>query len=119
MVVGKIPFHSDPFTNGVIPEERLEKLGWYGSEAINTKMVPDRLWQTLVASRLGNNDATDRMACQSVMDALSRDYDYIEQALRKHCSNPLEKAYLEHMQITTCNRSLRAARPSLATILWG
>ncbi|KAH7086231.1 hypothetical protein FB567DRAFT_593180 [Paraphoma chrysanthemicola] len=55
--IGTVSSRNQPFADGVIPKECLQKLGWeYDWHAEQVEDVPEQLWQTLVADCGLNGD---------------------------------------------------------------
>jgi hypothetical protein len=110
LAIGVVSFRNQPFADGVIPKECLEKLGWsFDWRATAVKQVPDQLWRTLVADRGPNSQPklqTYRRACQHCLVSLTRNgHINIEKVLRESENSGYTKDYLERVRAVTWDRS--------------
>jgi hypothetical protein len=110
LAIGVVSFRNQPFADGVIPKECLEKLGWsFDWRATAIKEVPDQLWRTLVADRGPNGHhklQTYRRACQHCLVSLTRNgHINIREVLRESENSGYTKDYLERVRAATWDRS--------------
>jgi hypothetical protein len=116
VAIGTVSFRNQPFADGVISKECLEKLGWsfnWRAEAIED--VPDQLWQTLVADRGPNGKSklqTYRRACQHCLASLTMNgHINIDKVLRESENSGPTKDYLERVRAVTWDRSFIEGTP--------
>lgn len=113
VTIGTVSYRTDPFPDGIITKDCLEKLGWsFDSGTNEIAEVPDQLWQTLVADRGPQGARTlpwYKVACQDALRYLSNNgHINIERILRRKDlggEQSIVKAYLERVQAVTWNRS--------------
>jgi hypothetical protein len=113
VTIGTVSYRTDPFPDGIITKDCLEKLGWsFDSGTNEVAEVPDQLWQTLVADRGPQGARTlpwYKVACQNALRYLSNNgHINIERILRRKDlggERGIVKAYLERVQAVTWNRS--------------
>ena len=108
--IGTVSFRNQPFADGVIPKECLEKLGWkFDRHAENVGDVPDQLWQTLVAERGPNGTHvphTYRRASQHCLVNLTRNgHINIDTLLRESENSGYTRDYLQRVKAVTWDRS--------------
>ncbi|EAT89367.2 hypothetical protein SNOG_02636 [Parastagonospora nodorum SN15] len=118
VAIGIVSFRNQPFADGVIPRDCLEKLGWnFDWKAKAVKEVPDQLWRTLVADRGPKGQAkpkTYRLACQHCLVSLTRNgHMNIKEVLRKTEDSNYTKDYLERVLAVTWDRSFIEGLPIL------
>ena len=118
VAIGTVSFRNQPFADGVIPRDCLEKLGWnFDWKAKAVKEVPDQLWRTLVADRGPKGQAkpkTYRLACQHCLVSLTRNgHMNIKEVLRKTKDSSYTKDYLERVLAVTWDRSFIEGSPIL------
>jgi hypothetical protein len=116
VAIGTVSFRNQPFADGVIPRDCLEKLGWdFDWKATAVKDVPDQLWRTLVADRGPNGQPklkTYRRACQHCLVSLTRNgHMNIKEVLREIEENGYTKDYLERVLAVTWDRSFIEGLP--------
>jgi hypothetical protein len=114
VAIGEVSYRNQPFADGVIPKECLEKLGWsFNWRATSIESVPDQLWQTLVADRGPNGTPKPhfyRRACQHCLVNLTRNgHINIDTLLRE--SSGYTKDYLERVRAVTWDRSFIEGSP--------
>ncbi|KAF2030897.1 HET-domain-containing protein [Setomelanomma holmii] len=114
--MGKVSFRNQPFADGVIPKECLEKLGWsFDWHATSVESVPEQLWQTLVAEKGPNGTAMPhfyRRACQHCLVNLTRNgHINIESLLQESENGSYVMDYLERVKAVTWDRSFIEACP--------
>lgn len=113
VTIGTVSYRTDPFSDGIITKDCLEKLGWsFGGEANEIAEVPDQLWQTLVADRGPQGTRTlpwYKVACQNALCFLSTNgHINIDRILQREDlggEQSIVKAYFERVQAVTWNRS--------------
>jgi hypothetical protein len=114
--IGTVSFCNQPFADGVIPRDCLEKLGWcFNWGATEVEDVPDQLWRTLVADRGPNGQPkakTYRRACQFCLVNLTRNgHMNIKEVLREEEDGHYTKDYLERVLAVTWDRSFIEGSP--------
>jgi hypothetical protein len=110
LAMGVVSFRNQPFADGVIPKECLEKLGWsFDWRATKVEEAPDQLWRTLVADRGPHGQPklqTYRRACQDCLVNLTRNgHINIREVLRETKISDYTKDYLERVRAVTWDRS--------------
>lgn len=118
VAIGTVSFRNQPFADGVIPRDCLEKLGWnFDWKATAVKEVPDQLWRTLVADRGPKGQTkpkTYRLACQHCLVSLTRNgHMNIKEVLRKTEDSDYTRVYLERVLAVTWDRSFIEGSPFL------
>jgi hypothetical protein len=116
VAIGTVSFRNQPFADGVIPRDCLEKLGWsFDRNATAIRDVPDQLWRTLVADRGPNGQAklkTYRRASQHCLVSLTRNgHMNIKEVLRENEDAGPTKDYLERVMAVTWDRSFIEGSP--------
>lgn len=115
VAVGTVSFRNQPFADGVIPKECLEKLGWsFNWRATEIKDVPDQLWQTLVADRGPNGKPKElfyRRACQHCLVSLTRNGHINIDKVLSESESSSTKDYLERVRAVTWDRSFIEGTP--------
>jgi hypothetical protein len=110
LAIGTVSYRNQPFADGVIPKECLEKLGWsFDWRATAVKEVPDQLWRTLVADRGPNGGPklqTYRRGCQHCLVCLTRNgHINIREVLRESENIGYTRPFLERVRAVTWDRS--------------
>jgi hypothetical protein len=110
LAIGTVSFRNQPFADGVIPKECLEKLGWsFDWRATEVKEVPDQLWRTLVADRGPNGGLklqTYRRGCEHCLVYLTRNgHINIREVLRESENTGYTRNFLERVRAVTWDRS--------------
>lgn len=121
VTIGTITFRTDPFPDGIITKECLQRLGWsFDRSAREIPEVPDQLWQTLVADRDPEGKTTPpwyRQACQYLLTFQSNNgHINIDKVLRRHhtkAQHSLVHAYSKRVNGVTWNRSFIEGTPSV------
>ncbi|OAL00971.1 HET-domain-containing protein [Phaeosphaeriaceae sp. SRC1lsM3a] len=108
--VGTVSFHTDPFPDGIITKECLVRLGWsFDKNAKTVPQVPAQVWQSLVADRGPNGEATPtwyETACQSVLAHQSNNgHINIDKIMSKNDPSSIEADYLRRVKGVTWDRS--------------
>lgn len=111
--IGKVQFHTDPFPDGIITKDCLERLGWsFDKKSKTVSEVPAQLWQSLVADRGPDGKATPawyESACQSVLACKSNNghinIDKIIKMSQKQRLSSTVADYLRRVKGVTWNRS--------------
>ncbi|KAF2822828.1 HET-domain-containing protein [Ophiobolus disseminans] len=119
VVIGTISFRTDPFPDGIITKDCLQRLGWSFDRSVREiPEVPDQLWQTLVADRDPQGKSTPpwyRQACQYLLTFQSNNgHINIDKVLRRtKGQRTLVQAYSERVKAVTWNRSFIEGAPSV------
>lgn len=118
VVIGLVDYRTDPFSEGIVPQACLEKLGFpFDPYTKDIAKVPDQLWRTLVADR-GPNGLDPppwyKIACRNCLARRSNNgHINIDKVLSTEISTQRSmRQYLERVRAVTWNRSFIEGRPT-------